>query len=288
MKIVFFMERLYVCVLLFVLVLGFVLAENDVTNSDFSYNADTGEVTYGGVVYTYDDLNESLLEMLEDFLKRLDYDGNSNGVSEDRRVFVEEAKRVGERYRSDINEVRGGFREDREEFARRRQEIIYEINEGNLTRDEKISLIEELSGVKTDFKNDVKSYVDEKKNLRVEYRGELLNLSRQVNGTFLRHRFRMKNGEDFEIKVDPSDIINKVVTRLKLRGCNESNDCSIDLKEVVKRRVHRVAYHLKAKQRGRFLGMFKTKLNIEAEVDAETGEVIETTKPWWSFLVTED
>lgn len=288
MKIVFFMERLYVCVLLFVLVLGFVLAENDVTNSDFSYNADTGEVTYGGVVYTYDDLNESLLEMLEDFLKRLDYDGNSNGVSEDRRVFVEEAKRVGERYRSDINEVRGGFREDREEFARRRQEIIYEINEGNLTRDEKISLIEELSGVKTDFKNDVKSYVDEKKNLRVEYRGELLNLSRQVNGTFLRHRFRMKNGEDFEIKVDPSDIIDKVVTRLKLRGCNESNDCSIDLKEVVKRRVHRVAYHLKAKQRGRFLGMFKTKLNIEAEVDAETGEVIETTKPWWSFLVTED
>ena len=276
------------CVLLFVLVLGFVLAENDVTNSDFSYNADTGEVTYGGVVYTYDDLNESLLEMLEDFLKRLDYDGNSNGVSEDRRVFVEEAKRVGERYRSDINEVRGGFREDREEFARRRQEIIYEINEGNLTRDEKISLIEELSGVRTDFKNDVKSYVDEKKNLRVEYRGELLNLSRQVNGTFLRHRFRMKNGEDFEIKVDPSDIIDKVVTRLKLRGCNESNDCSIDLKEVVKRRVHRVAYHLKAKQRGRFLGMFKTKLNIEAEVDAETGEVIETTKPWWSFLVTED
>jgi len=278
------MVKLAVCVLFFVVMLSFVLAEDSLVDSDFDYDSETGEVTYGGVVYTYDDLNESLLEMLEDFLKEMD----SNSVSGDRRVFVAEAKEIRERYRSDISDVRSRFREDREEFARRRQEIIYEINDGNLTKDEKRALIEELSGVKTDFKTDVKSYVDEKKNLRIEYKGELLNLSKRVNGTFLRHRFKMRNGNDFEIRVNPSDIIDKVVTRLKLRGCNESNDCSIDLKEVIKKKVSRVAYSLKAKQRGKFLGMFKTKLSVEAEVDAETGEIIKTKRPWWGFLVTED
>jgi hypothetical protein len=44
---------------------------------------------------------------------------------------------------------------------------------------------------------------------------------------------------------------------------------------------------LKAKKAGRFLGLFKTRMNVEAEVDADTGEVVRTRKPWWAFLVAE-
>jgi len=35
------------------------------------------------------------------------------------------------------------------------------------------------------------------------------------------------------------------------------------------------------------LGMFTTKAQVRAEVDAETGEVTSVGKPWWSFLASQ-
>ena len=29
-------------------------------------------------------------------------------------------------------------------------------------------------------------------------------------------------------------------------------------------------------------------MNVQTEIDPETGEVIITSKPWWAFLVSED
>ena len=34
-------------------------------------------------------------------------------------------------------------------------------------------------------------------------------------------------------------------------------------------------------------GIFKTDMDVEAQIDAETGEVIKSKKPWWAFLATE-
>jgi uncharacterized membrane protein YkoI len=46
----------------------------------------------------------------------------------------------------------------------------------------------------------------------------------------------------------------------------------------------KIIYELQAKKETKFYGLFKTKMKIEAQVDAETGDVISTKKPWWSFL----
>jgi len=43
-------------------------------------------------------------------------------------------------------------------------------------------------------------------------------------------------------------------------------------------------YKVLAKKDVKFLGLFDTEIDVEAEIDAETGEVIKTRGPWWSFL----
>ena len=43
-------------------------------------------------------------------------------------------------------------------------------------------------------------------------------------------------------------------------------------------------YRILAKKQAKFLGLFDTEMDVEAEIDAETGEVIKTRGPWWAFL----
>lgn len=56
---------------------------------------------------------------------------------------------------------------------------------------------------------------------------------------------------------------------------------TITLKEVGQ---NKSVYVAEAEKEGKFLGMFKTKAKVSAEIDSETGEVIKTYKPWWGFL----
>ena len=35
------------------------------------------------------------------------------------------------------------------------------------------------------------------------------------------------------------------------------------------------------------IGLFKTKGNVEADVDVETGVVVQTKQPWWTSISTE-
>ncbi len=44
-------------------------------------------------------------------------------------------------------------------------------------------------------------------------------------------------------------------------------------------------YRVTAKRQAKFLGLFDVELDVEAEVDAETGEVIKTKQPWWAIFV---
>ena len=59
----------------------------------------------------------------------------------------------------------------------------------------------------------------------------------------------------------------------------------VELKEVGEGDKARLVYELTGKKNGRFLGIFKIQARVQAQVDAENGEVIKTTKPWWSFLI---
>jgi len=95
----------------------------------------------------------------------------------------------------------------------------------------------------------------------------------------------LSNGKNAEIKVMPNTASETALQRLRLRNCNES--CTIELKEVGSGEQVRAAYEVKAQRSSKVFGLFKARMNVQAQVDAETGELIQVNKPWWAFLATE-
>lgn len=94
----------------------------------------------------------------------------------------------------------------------------------------------------------------------------------------------MSNGMNSEIKIMPDVASERALERLKLKMCE---NCTLELKEVGEGNETKMAYEMKAQKRAKVLGIFGANMNVEADVDAETGEVIKSRKPWWAFLASE-
>ncbi|MBN2367678.1 hypothetical protein JXC34_01570 [Candidatus Woesearchaeota archaeon] len=98
---------------------------------------------------------------------------------------------------------------------------------------------------------------------------------------------KLSNGKDAEVKVMPDTASEKALERLRLKVCSEDNGCQIELKEVGSGEGAKAAYEVQAQKQAKFLGIFGTKMQVRAQVDAESGEVLQVKKPWWSFLASE-
>ena len=61
---------------------------------------------------------------------------------------------------------------------------------------------------------------------------------------------------------------------------------TIQLREKIHNNIPKVVYNIEANKNGKFLGVFKLKMKSSAQIDPETGEVLEVNAPWWTFLVT--
>jgi hypothetical protein len=95
----------------------------------------------------------------------------------------------------------------------------------------------------------------------------------------------LSNGKNAEIKIMPDTASETALQRLGLRNCDE--DCLIELKEVGSGEQIKAAYELRTQRNSRVLGLFRARMNVQAQVDAETGELVQVNKPWWAFLATE-
>ena len=85
----------------------------------------------------------------------------------------------------------------------------------------------------------------------------------------------------------PDTASERAIERLQLKVCSEEAGCQIELKEVGEGNEARLAYEVKAQKTSRGFGLFKKDMQVEAQVDAESGEVIQSNKPWWAFLASE-
>jgi len=97
----------------------------------------------------------------------------------------------------------------------------------------------------------------------------------------------LSNGQNAEIKVMPNTASEKALNQLKLKTCSEENECSIELKEVGSGEQTKLAYELKTQRHSRVFGIFGAKMQVQAQVHAETGEIVRVKKPWWAFLALE-
>tara|TARA_Y100000310_G_C20611122_1_gene778062 strand:- start:408 stop:1508 length:1101 start_codon:yes stop_codon:yes gene_type:complete len=100
----------------------------------------------------------------------------------------------------------------------------------------------------------------------------------------------LSNGRKANLKIMPNVASNVALARLRLRNCNEENNCSIELKEVGKGEGNktRAAYEIQIQRHHKLLGIFRIKAMNRVQIDAETGEIIKVKKPWWAFLATEE
>jgi len=98
---------------------------------------------------------------------------------------------------------------------------------------------------------------------------------------------KLSNGMNAEIKVMPDTASETAIERLRLKVCSSENSCQIELKEVGTGEKIRAAYEVQAKKEAKVFGLFKTTMQVQAQIDAETGEVIQAKKPWWAFLASE-
>jgi len=100
-------------------------------------------------------------------------------------------------------------------------------------------------------------------------------------------KVKLKNGRNAEIKVMPNTASETALRRLRLKNCVEAEGCRIELKEVGKGNKSRLAYEMKTQKKAKVFGLFKARMNVRAQVDAETGEIVRVNKPWWAFLASE-
>ncbi len=98
---------------------------------------------------------------------------------------------------------------------------------------------------------------------------------------------QLSNGKNAEIKVMPNTASEKALEKLRLKVCSEEQGCNIELKEVGSGEQTKLAYELKTQRQSRVFGLFKVKMQVQAQVNAENGEVIKVKKPWWAFLASE-
>jgi len=95
----------------------------------------------------------------------------------------------------------------------------------------------------------------------------------------------LSNGRNAEIKIMPDTASQTALQRLNLRNCTE--DCSIKLKEANIGDQVRAVYEVQAQRNSKVFGIFSVRMQVQAQVDAETGEIIRVNKPWWAFLAVE-
>jgi len=96
---------------------------------------------------------------------------------------------------------------------------------------------------------------------------------------------KLSNGRNAEIKIMPDTASQTALQKLNLRNC--SDDCSIELKEVNLGNQVRAVYEVQAQRNSKVFGIFSARMQVQAQVDAETGEIIQVNEPWWSFLAVE-
>lgn len=114
-----------------------------------------------------------------------------------------------------------------------------------------------------------------------------MQMNQEMTGNTTQLKTQLSNGRNAEIKVMPDVAAEKALERLRLRNCNEEEGCQIELKEMNKDGEPIPGYQVKTQRESRVLGLFKAKMQVQANIDAENGQVLGVNKPWWAFLATE-
>ncbi|MGK0209276.1 MAG: hypothetical protein ACI83O_000548 [Patescibacteria group bacterium] len=212
-------------------------------------------------------------------------DDDDDDRDDDREEFRKGLKDLKGEFRNSSKELHDDRKKDKDEFEASLKELFDGVDRSNLTDEEKEELKEEIDALKEEFKETKEENKNSSKELRVEYRGALKDLANATGNSKV--HYKLANGRNVTVRVMPENASARALERLGLVNCLEENNCSLELKEVGEGNNTKLRYALSAKKKARFLGLFAVDMDVESEVDAETGEVVYARKPWWAFLASE-
>ncbi|MBS3089846.1 hypothetical protein J4461_03135 [Candidatus Pacearchaeota archaeon] len=181
---------------------------------------------------------------------------------------------------SSRREERNAEKREREEIRDERGQKIAEFRQRIRMYDGRIR-VEERNIIIRELNEEQKEIIAGKINVRTN-----LNLTAEdINSTTMLRAY-LSNGRHAYVKVMPDRASEVALQRLRAK-CLERN-CTIELREVGTGNKSRLAYTMMTNKDSRLLLIFKKRMEVRAEVDAETGEIITANKPWWAFLARED
>ena len=100
-------------------------------------------------------------------------------------------------------------------------------------------------------------------------------------------QYQLSDGEFISANLNREQAQEKVRERIqqkfKIQNCSCENIQIVELKNV--QNQTRIAYQVIEDQEGKIFGLFKKKIQIMANVDIETGEVISIKKPWYMWMM---
>jgi hypothetical protein len=112
-----------------------------------------------------------------------------------------------------------------------------------------------------------------------------MNITQEQVQNRTKLQVKLSNGLNAEVKIMPNTASETALAKLGAK-C-EINNCTMELREVGTGNQTRVAYEIKTQKQSKVLGLFRAQMEVQVQVDAENGEIIQTKKPWWAFLATE-
>ena len=193
---------------------------------------------------------------------------NTQSIREQIREQIQENREQREQLKNETQQLKENITELRDEIKLRIKQKNITIREVDQDR---LELITEKINAKTGL------------NLTVE---DIKSLDGNTTGQIL--RAFLSNGRWAEVKIMPDSASQTALDRLRAK-CVERN-CTIELKEVGKlgSNESKLAYEVSTQKESRVLLLFRKKMPVMAQVDAETGEIIKVKKPWWQILAREE
>ncbi|GEM_PF-5440398 len=94
-------------------------------------------------------------------------------------------------------------------------------------------------------------------------------------------KVQLSTGAEQNIIVLPDEALQIAFEELQA-----SNNFSLEITEETNEEGElKAVFSAKGIQKGRFLGIFNTNVDLETLIDTETGEIIKTNRPWWAGFV---
>lgn len=238
---------------MFVLMFSFAVAEEGTSNSSTNVSVESDSDDSNAVT-----ANGRIMTKAEVEAEREAYKAKQEELREAKKKIIEEFKESKIKIREDRIEIRKKLMEG--------GEYRFRIEGKNITA-------RQLS-------EDERELIVDRINLRT---GLNLSVEDLDNKTTL--RAYLSNGRFANVKILPASASARAQEVMKLK-CAERN-CTFELKEVSDEGRVKVAYEVKTDKDSRMFFLFKKTVPVVAEVDAETGEIIQVRRPWWAFLANE-